>query len=125
MKPIQRRHILQSLMLAPLAFILPRFAFAADKPAAKPAAGAKPANALPADDMMGKAMKYVEDAHKADKAARTDKTASCANCAKYAVCSPADTACKPGDKKAAWAPCEIFVGKSVSKIGWCMSWTKA
>jgi hypothetical protein len=115
--PIQRRTLLQSLMLAPLAILLPRLVLAD--------AGKKPANALTSDDMMAKAMKYSEDANKADKTARTDKTAKCSNCAKYAMCSPADTACKPGDKKAAWATCEIFAGKEVSKNGWCLSWTKA
>ena len=120
--PIQRRTVVQSLLLAPLAILLPRIVFA-DAP--KAAAGAKPANALPPDDMMGKAMKYSEDGNKADKTARTDKKALCSNCDKFAKCSPADTACKPGDKKAAWSTCEVFAGKSVAKGAWCMSWTKA
>lgn len=122
---MQRRRVLQSLLLSPLALILPRLAFA-DKQGAAPAAAAAGAAfpALTSEDPLGKAMKYVADASKAD-AMRTDKKAFCSNCAKYAKCSPADTACKPGPKTAASNVCEIFAGKSVAKNGWCMSWTKA
>jgi len=114
---MQRRNVLQALVLAPLAFILPRQILAAP-----PAA---PANLLPETDPMANAMKYKHDATKADPTMRKDKTATCGNCAKYAKCSTVDKACKPGKKTDAYAACEIFVGKSVAKPGWCMSWTKA
>ncbi|MBY0384080.1 high-potential iron-sulfur protein, partial [bacterium] len=73
---------------------------------------------------LSNAMKYKADASKAGPE-RADKKANCANCQKYNKCSAADTACKPGAKDAAYAPCEIFAGKVVAKNGWCMSWTKA
>lgn len=123
---MNRRSLLQVLALSPLALILPKISLAADKaaaPAAKPAAGAAPANALSETEPLSKAMKYYADASKAGPE-RTDKKANCANCQKFNKCSAADTACKPGAKDAAYAPCEIFAGKVVAKNGWCMSWAK-
>lgn len=122
---MNRRSLLQALALSPLAFILPKISLAADKPAAKPAAaaGAAPANALSETEPLSKAMKYVADASKSGPE-RADKKANCANCQKFNKCSAADTACKPGAKDAAYAPCEIFAGKVVAKNGWCMSWAK-
>ena len=117
---MKRRHILQSLAFAPLAFILPRLALA-DKQGAAPTGGL---GALTEADPMGKALKYVEDATKAD-VMRTDKKAICGNCQKYAMCPAGVAACKPGNKTEARAACEIFGGKSVAKAGWCMSWVKA
>ncbi len=129
---LNRRSLLQALALTPLALILPKISLAAaDKVAAKPAdkaapaaGGAAPANALSENEPLSKAMKYYADASKAGPE-RADKKANCGNCQKYNKCSAADTACKPGAKDAAYAPCEIFAGKVVAKAGWCMSWTKA
>jgi hypothetical protein len=123
---LPRRSLLKGLLLAPLALVIPRLALSADPaPTAKPAAaGAKPANALAETDPLANAMKYKEDAAKAAPF-RTDKTAFCSNCAKYNKCSPADNTCKPGSKTAAYAPCEVFAGKTVAKGGWCMSWSKS
>lgn len=121
---INRRSVVRSLVLAPIVLLASRFAMAKIKPLpTTPAAGAAPANALGAQEPLAKAMQYVEDASKAS-AARTDKTANCANCSKFNKCSPADTSCKPAAKDAAYAPCEIFAGKSVAKAGWCLSWAK-
>jgi len=115
---MNRRSLLQALALSPLVLILPRLA------EAKKAAAAAPANALGESEPLSKAMKYVADASKSGPE-RADKKATCANCQKFNKCSAADSACKPGAKDAAYAPCEIFAGKTVSKDGWCMSWTKA
>jgi hypothetical protein len=111
---IKRRSLLQALALSPIAFVLPRISLAAGAPA----------NALGEAEPLSKAMKYVADASKAGPE-RADKKANCLNCQKWNKCSAADTACKSGAKDAAYAPCEIFAGKVVSKAGWCMSWTKA
>ena len=111
---IKRRSLLQALALSPIAFVLPRISIAAGAPA----------NALGEAEPLSKAMKYVADASKAGPE-RADKKANCFNCQKWNKCSAADAACKPGAKDAAYAPCEIFAGKVVSKNGWCMSWTKA
>ncbi len=116
---IKRRSLLQTLVLAPLAFVLPQISIAADK-----AAAAAPANALGEAEPLAKAMRYVADASKAGPE-RADKKANCYNCQKWNKCSAADAACKPGSKEAAYAPCEIFAGKAVAKNGWCMSWAKA
>jgi hypothetical protein len=112
--PIQRRSILQAMAVAPLATLLPtHVAFAAAPPDMSP------------EDPLGKAMKYVEDASKADPM-RTDKTAFCHNCAKFAKCpTPAVQGCVPGKKTDKRAACEIFQGKHVNRNGWCMSWQKA
>lgn len=123
---MNRRSVVRSLVLAPLAVLASRVVFAQDKGAAKkaaPAAGSAPANALGTQEPLAKAMQYVEDANKAS-AARTDKKSSCANCSKYNKCAPADSACKPVAAGATYGPCEIFAGKTVAKSGWCLSWTK-
>jgi len=63
---------------------------------------------LSVDDPAAKAVKYVEDATKAKRAA-ADNT--CANCGLYTG--------KTGDKA---GPCQIFPGKRVVAAGWCSSW---
>jgi hypothetical protein len=96
---LSRRRLLQSLTvglpLLPLAGPL-RTALAADAPMLSP-------NAKEA-----KALKYVEDASKAEGAV---KGSTCANCALY-----------QGHAGAATGPCQIFPGKSVTAAGWCSSW---
>ncbi len=121
MKPIQRRQVLQAMLALPALLAVPRILEAADK--VMPAAA--PANLLPETDPMANALKYKHDASKAEATFRKDKTANCANCSKFNKCSTADKACKPGDKAAAYAPCELFAGKVVDRKGWCMSWAKA
>ena len=60
------------------------------------------------DDKDAKAVKYVEDATKAQRAT-PDST--CANCAVY-----------QGKASAPTGPCQIFPGKLVKAAGWCSSW---
>jgi hypothetical protein len=69
-----------------------------------------------ADDPTAVALKYVEDATKAE---RTDKMGvpgaeqTCANCQFVQG--------KDGDAR---RPCALFPGKSVAANGWCLSWAK-
>jgi hypothetical protein len=111
-QPIQRRTILQALAITPLAFALPKVAFAA---AAQP-------NVDPATDPVAKAMQYTEDATKA--AGRSDKKAFCYNCEKFAKCPSGKADCVPGKSSDKHAACETFQGKYVNRNGWCMSWSK-
>ncbi|MBS1958308.1 MAG: high-potential iron-sulfur protein [Bdellovibrionales bacterium] len=60
-----------------------------------------------------KALNYVEDAAKADKAKRKDKKAFCHNCNYYL-----------GDEKAKTAPCQLMANAEVAGGGWCTSWAK-
>jgi|SRR4051812_2691166 hypothetical protein len=96
---LSRRHLLQSLTigvpLLPLTGPL-RTALAADAPMLSP------------DAKEAKAVKYVEDASKAQGAL---KGSTCANCGLY-----------QGHSGAATGPCQIFPGKSVTAAGWCSSW---
>jgi hypothetical protein len=55
-----------------------------------------------------KAVKYVEDASKAQGAI---KGSTCENCGLY-----------QGKSGAATGPCQIFAGKAVKAAGWCSSW---
>lgn len=61
-----------------------------------------------ADDPTAKALKYVEDASKAQGAKPGSK---CANCMFY-----------QGAANAAQGPCTVFAGKQVKAAGWCSSW---
>jgi hypothetical protein len=81
------------------------------------ARAAAPANAVTADDPTAVALKYHEDATKADRAAaaRPGLPADqqhCANCQFSAASDNPD-----------WLTCTLFPGKMVSKNGWCSSWT--
>jgi len=72
--------------------------------------------AVAADDPTATALKYVEDATKAERADKMDvagKDQHCANCQFVQG--------KDGDAR---RPCALFPGKSVAANGWCMSWTK-
>jgi hypothetical protein len=97
---LSRRRLLQNLTvgvpLLPLAAAPLRTAFAADAPMLSP------------DAKEAKAVKYVEDAPKAQGAV---KGSTCANCALY-----------QGHAGAATGPCQIFPNKSVTAAGWCSSW---
>ena len=96
---LSRRRLLRNLTvgvpLLPLVGPL-RIALAADAPMLSP------------DAKEAKAVKYVEDASKAQGAV---KGSTCANCALY-----------QGHAGAAAGPCQIFPGKSVTAGGWCASW---
>jgi high potential iron-sulfur protein len=96
---LSRRRLLQSLSvgvpLLPLAARLSP-ALAADAPLLSP------------DTKEAKAVKYVEDASKAQGAV---KGSTCANCALY-----------QGHAGAPTGPCQIFAGKVVKAAGWCSSW---
>lgn len=97
---LSRRRLLQSLTVGvpflPLAVAPLRSALAADAPMLSP------------DAKEAKAVKYVEDASKAQGAV---KGSTCANCALY-----------QGHAGAAAGPCQIFPGKLVTAAGWCSSW---
>jgi High potential iron-sulfur protein len=71
------------------------------------ARGAEPALLSP-DAPEAKAVKYVEDASKAQGAVRGS---TCANCGLY-----------QGKEGAPTGPCQIFKGKDVKAAGWCSSW---
>lgn len=68
-------------------------------------------------DPSAKALLYVEDTTKVDKAnpmaARHTPDQSCANCSQIQG--------KEGD---AFRPCAIFPGKLVASNGWCSVWVK-
>jgi hypothetical protein len=97
---LSRRRLLQKLTLAvpllPIAVSQLNLALAADAPLLSP--GAPDA----------KALKYVEDASKAQGAAAGS---TCANCALY-----------QGHGGSPAGPCQIFPGKQVKAAGWCASW---
>ena len=75
--------------------------------AARRALGA-PAPLLPLDAPEAKAVKYVEDARRAQGAA---PGSTCANCALY-----------QGPNGSTQGPCQLFPGKEVKAAGWCSSW---
>ncbi len=97
---LSRRRLLQGLTvgapLLSLAVAPLRTALAADPPMLSP------------DAKEAKALKYVDDASKAQGAV---KGSTCANCGLY-----------QGHAGAATGPCQIFPGKSVKAAGWCSSW---
>ena len=95
---LSRRHLLRTLTLG-----MPLLAVAAQE-----SARAADAPLLSPDDKDAKAVKYVEDATKAQRAI-PDST--CANCAVY-----------QGKAGAPTGPCQIFPGKLVKAAGWCSSW---
>lgn len=68
---------------------------------------------LTADDPMGQAMKYTDDASSVDPSTRNNPAAdqSCANCALI-----------QGNDGDEWRPCQIFPGKAVAAKGWCSVW---
>ena len=101
---LSRRHLLRKLSigipLLPLAACKLNAALAADAPA--------PTSLLNPDSKEAKAVKYVEDASKAQGA---QPGSTCASCAVYLGHSGAPT-----------GPCQIFPGKLVKAAGWCSSW---
>jgi hypothetical protein len=102
MNPVDRsrRRLLQKLTLGvpliPLAAYQLHVASAAEAPL------------LSTDAKEAKAVKYVEDASKAQGAV---PGSTCANCALY-----------QGHSGAPAGPCQIFPGKQVKAAGWCSSW---
>ena len=78
---------------------------------AKAAAGPK----LEENDPQAKALGYVHDATKADKAkfANWKPGESCSGCLQFKG--------KPND---AFGPCTIFGNKQVNAKGWCTAWQK-
>lgn len=70
---------------------------------------------LDENDPAAKALLYVHDAAKVDKAnpmaARFEQGQDCANCAQI-----------QGADGAEWRPCGIFPGKLVAANGWCSVW---
>jgi High potential iron-sulfur protein len=97
---LSRRRLLQKLTLGvpllPLAAYRVSAALAADAPLLSP------------EDKEAKAVKYVEDASKAQGAL---PGSTCANCALY-----------QGHSGAPAGACQIFPGKQVKAAGWCSSW---
>lgn len=88
--------------IALLNIVLPKFAYADDLPH------------LPESDPTAAALGYKEDANKVDTAkfATYKPGQLCANCKFF----------QATDAKAAFAPCQIFVGKAVAAKGWCVSY---
>lgn len=68
-----------------------------------------------ADDPTAVALKYVEDATKAERPEKMGVAGAEQTCANCQFVQGAD-----GD----WRPCALFPGKSVAAKGWCLSWTK-
>jgi hypothetical protein len=70
---------------------------------------------LAESDAMAKALGYVQDAAKADKARFANWKAgeTCAGCLQF-----------KGAGSAAWGPCQLFPGKQVRAKGWCSAWQK-
>jgi hypothetical protein len=68
-----------------------------------------------ADDPTAIALKYVDIAADADRAAaaRPGKPPEEQHCAN----------CQFSQGEGEWIPCQLFPGKSVSATGWCASWT--
>jgi hypothetical protein len=97
---LSRRTLLQRLTLGipllPLAASQLNVALAADAPLLSP------------DAQEAKAVKYVEDASKAQGAL---PGSTCANCALY-----------QGQAGSPAGPCQLFAGKRVKATGWCSSW---
>ncbi len=90
------RELATGAMLAGVATLQPKRARAADGPP------------ISENDPAAKAVKYVEDATKAQGAA---PGSTCANCALY-----------QGKEGARTGACQLFPGKSVTAAGWCSSW---
>jgi High potential iron-sulfur protein len=70
---------------------------------------------LEESDAQAKALSYVQDASKVDKAKfpKHVATDNCSNCQLYAG--------KPAD---AGGACPLFAGKQVAAKGWCSAWVK-
>jgi High potential iron-sulfur protein len=72
---------------------------------------------VPADDPTAKALYYLEDVKKIDKAnpmaARYEEGQHCGNCVQL-----------QGEEGAEWRPCNLFPGKLVAVGGWCSAWSK-
>jgi hypothetical protein len=87
---------------APIAAaLLPRFARADDTPHLDP------------NDPTAKALSYTEDASKAAGNASFKPGSMCSNCQFF-----------QGHEEMAYAPCQLFPGKSVNAKGWCASYSK-
>jgi len=98
LRSLARRRLLQGLALAvPLAAL-----------GMKPRACAAGAALLDATSSEARAVKYVEDAARANGAT---PGSTCANCALY-----------QGAEGSKQGPCQIFPGKEVKAGGWCSSW---
>lgn len=70
---------------------------------------------VPLDDPTAKALRYVEDATKANRADKMGVAAAdqvCQNCRFYVTT----------DANAAWAPCQLFQNRLVAGPGWCAGW---
>jgi hypothetical protein len=98
--PVSRRLLLQRLALG--ASLIPLTAGGIRR------ALAAPAPLLSVDAPEAKAVKYVEDAGKAQGAT---PGSSCANCGLY-----------QGPNGSTQGPCQLFPGKDVKAAGWCSSW---
>ena len=70
---------------------------------------------LSESDPQAKALGYVSDASKADKAKfpQYKEGEHCGNCALY-----------QGKEADAAGPCPLFAGKQVANKGWCSAWAK-
>lgn len=96
-----RRSFIQIVPVAGAALLAGREAFAQAK--------------LEESDAQAKALGYLHDATKVDKAKQPKFVAgqNCANCQLFQG--------KAGD---AWGGCPLFAGKQVNGKGWCNAWVK-
>lgn len=96
-----RRNFIRIVPVAGAALLAGREAFAQAK--------------LEESDAQAKALGYLHDATKVDKAKQPKYAAgqNCANCQLYQG--------KAGD---AWGGCPLFAGKQVNGKGWCNAWVK-
>jgi High potential iron-sulfur protein len=110
---ISRRQLLSLTLVTGGALTVGMLAAGADE--SKSAPGAGPAK-VDEKDSTAKALGYISDANRVDRAASPtyQAGASCSTCSWYQG--------KPGDP--AGGPCTFFPGKNVDANGWCRMWNK-
>ena len=110
---MNRRHFVHIAGLSAASLVAGTMTAVAATPPAKATTAELPK--LELDNPTAKALGYVEDTKKVDKAKYKTHTAEqkCSNCRFI-----------QGDAKKARLPCTLFPGKSVASAGWCVSWAK-
>jgi len=114
---VNKPEVSRRRFLAQVAMAVPAGAVLLDAVALNTAGAQAALPRLELTDPSAKALLYVEDASKVDRAnplaARFTPDQNCANCSQIQG--------KAGD---AFRPCAIFPGKLVSSKGWCSVWAK-
>ena len=67
------------------------------------------------DDPTAVALKYVDDATKADRPEKSGVPGADQDCANCQFVQ---------SESGEWRPCALFPGKAVHEKGWCINWTK-